>query len=110
MGSGGGSSVFPNRDQGGAQGIHVILRRFGTLEAGGAREQILFQGTQFGLIFHPAEVESLQVVIGGMVNEVPLDVAWKGNSEDGYQCQTSQNAAGVRDEVVPVAVRPGLKS
>ncbi len=64
------SSLFPNRAQGSAKSIHVILRGFGTLDAGWACQQMLFQGGQLGLVFHHAEVVTFQVVIGDMVNEL----------------------------------------
>ena len=50
--------------------IRVILRGFGTLDAGWACQQMLFQGGQLGLVFHHAEVVTFQVVIGDMVNEL----------------------------------------
>ena len=63
------SSVFSNRDQRGANSIHVILCGFGTLDAGWACQQMLFQGGQLGFVFHHAEVVTFQVVIGDVVNE-----------------------------------------
>ena len=66
------SSVFPTRDHGGAKSVHVILRGLGTIHAAWAGQQMLFQGGQLGLVCHHAEVVAFEIVIGDVVDEVPL--------------------------------------